>query len=349
MSKKALVTGFTGQDGSYLVEFLLDKGYEICGFLRRKSSDPFSNFDDPNISSKIKLVYGNLRDEGTIERLFQNFVPDEIYNLAAQSHVDTSFVCPEETWDVNYNGLERLVRHAVLKNPNVKIYQASTSEMFGASQPPQNENTKFDPVSPYAEAKLKAHQSVVLKYRKENNVFICSGILFNHESPKRGKLFVTRKITFGLSKIKLGLQKHLELGNLDAKRDWGFAGDYVNLMWTMLQQEVPDDYVIATGEMYSVREFVNKVADYLDMPITWEGEGVDEIGKDSEGNIIIKVDKNLYRPVETSDLCGDSSKAQKVLGWKPKVGIDELVKMMVDFDLIEADFFKKKMEYINSR
>jgi len=348
MSKKALITGVTGQDGSYLVEFLLNKGYEVCGFIRRKSSDPFSNFDDPNISSKIKIAYGNLRDEETIERLFETFIPDEIYNLAAQSHVGVSFLCPEESWDVNFKGLERLVRYAVLKNPKVKIYQASTSEMFGASNPPQNENTVFDPVSPYAESKLKAHQDIVLKYRNEKKVFICSGILFNHESPRRGKQFVTRKITFGLSKIKLGLQEYLELGNLDAKRDWGFAGDYVELMWQMLQQEVPSDYVIATGEMYSVRDFVNKVSDYLDLPITWEGSGVDEVGKDSSGNIIIKVNRNLYRPTETSDLCGDSTKAQKELGWQPKVGINELVKKMVDFDLIEAESFKKKIEHINS-
>jgi len=342
MQKKALITGITGQDGSYLTELLLNKGYDIYALVRRKSSDPFEKFNDPAIHEKITVIYGNLRDINTISALFEKVVPDEIYNLAAQSHVGVSFSCPDETWEVNYHGVGRLVHEAMRRNPEVKIYQASTSEMFGASQPPQNEDTPFDPVSPYAEAKLRAHQDFVVGYRKKHGLFICSGILFNHESPRRGLNFVTRKITHSLAKIKLGLQEKLELGNLDAKRDWGFAGDYVEAMWMMMQQEKPDDYVIATNEIHSVRDFVNISANQLGMKIAWEGEGVDEVAKDENGKVIVSVNKDFYRPTETSDLLGDFSKAKNTFGWEPTTSFQELVEMMVEGDLksLESQYQK---------
>jgi GDPmannose 4,6-dehydratase len=331
-TKRALITGITGQDGSYLAELLLSKGYEVYGLIRRVSNDPLVRI--PEIAKKkIKFIYGNLRDLGTIERALAEAQPDEIYNLAAQSDVGVSFKCPEETIETDYYGVGRLVNAATKLNPKVKIYQASTSEMFGNTPPPQNEVSGFGPVSPYGEAKLKAHEDFVVGYREKHGFFLCSGFLFNHESPRRGEHFVTRKITKSLAKIKLGLQDSFELGNLDAKRDWGFAGDYVEAMWRILQQEGPEDFVIATGEAHSVRDFVEAAASTLDMRLTWEGNGLDEVAKDENGKVILRVNEKFYRPAEVNYLLGDSTKAREKLGWQPKVDFNGLVKMMAEADL----------------
>lgn len=329
--KRALITGITGQDGSYLAEFLLGKGYEVYGMMRRTSNDPLVRFEN-NLDKKVHLSYGNLRDIAAIERVLDEARPDEIYNLAAQSDVGVSFKCPEETMEINYYGVGRLVNAAMERNPNVRIYQASTSEMFGKTKPPQNENSPFQPVSPYGEAKLKAHEDYVIGYREKHGLFICSGLLFNHESPRRGEHFVTRKISISLAKIKLGLQDSFELGNLDAQRDWGYAGDYVKLMWMMLQQDKPDDYIVATGESHTVRDFVNIVAEALNVKLSWEGNGLNEVAKDENGKVILRINEKFYRPTEVDYLLGDSSKAQKVLGWKPGVTFNGLVKMMAEAD-----------------
>jgi GDPmannose 4,6-dehydratase len=331
--KRALITGITGQDGSYLAEFLIGKGYEVFGFVRRTSNDPFLRMDHLRLSKQVKILYGNLRDIAAIERAIAKADPDEIYNLAAQSHVGISFECPEETTEINYYGVGRLVNAAMRFNPKIKIYQASTSEMFGATAPPQNETSPFAPVSPYAEAKLKAHEDFVIGYRHRHGLFICSGFLFNHESPRRGENFVTRKITISLAKIKLGLQDSFELGNLDIKRDWGFAGDYVEAMWLMLQQPEARDFVIATGEAHSVREFVNETARALNLELRWEGKGVEEVARDAKGKVIIRVNPVYYRPKETNDLIGDSRRACEVLHWERKVDFKALVAMMADADL----------------
>ena len=330
--KRALITGITGQDGSYLAELLLDKGYEVHGLVRRSSNDPF-----PKIPLKTKRAinthYGNLRDAATIRAAVEESMPDEIYNLAAQSHVGLSFRLQDETWEVNYHGLGRLIHEAMKSNHQVRIYQASTSEMFGNQQIPQSEETPLDPQSPYAEAKAKAHEDLVKEYRRREGLFICSGFLFNHESPRRGEQFVTRKITKSMAEVKLGLSEGFSLGNLDAKRDWGFAEDYVQAMWLMLQQDTPQDYVIATGETRTVRDFVNAAARAIDMPLTWEGVGLQERAIDGEGRIILRVDKKYFRPQEVNHLLGDASKAKRVLGWEPKVSFGELVRMMVEHDL----------------
>ena len=330
--KKALITGITGQDGSYLAEFLLGKGYEVAGFMRRSSTEPLMRLGDVISKNNIKFYDGNLRDLNSIRRVMEDFVPDEVYNLAALSDVGISFRCPEETMDVNYYGSGRIIDEAIQVNPKVRIYQASTSEMFGSTPPPQNESSPFVPVSPYAEAKLKAHENFIVGYRDKHQVFVCSGILFNHESPRRGKHFVTRKITHSLSKVKHGLQDFIQLGNLEATRDWGFAGDYVEAMWLMLQADKPDDFVIATGENHSVRDFVNATFDALDMKVTWEGKGLEEVAKDENGKIILKINEKFYRPVEVRNLCGDATKAQEKLGWKAKTSFADIVKMMVDHD-----------------
>ena len=331
--KRALITGITGQDGSYLAEYLLGLGYEVWGLLRRTSLEPMLRIRDIASSKNFHLCYGNLRDSASLARALSASQPDEIYNLAAQSDVGISFQCPEETMEINYFGLGRLVNEARDIAPKARIYQASTSEMFGSTPPPQNEHSTFKPVSPYGVAKLKAHEDFVVGYRNRHGIFICSGILFNHESPRRGEHFVTRKITISLAKIKLGLQKSFALGNLNAKRDWGFAGDYVRLMHLMLQAKNPDDYVIATGESHTVREFVEEAARALDMRITWKGRGLREVGVDENGTVVVTVDKKFYRPREVNALCGNSSKAQKKLGWKMKVSFEELVRMMVEADL----------------
>ncbi|HRZ30054.1 MAG TPA: GDP-mannose 4,6-dehydratase [Candidatus Paceibacterota bacterium] len=332
--KRAFITGVTGQDGSYLAEFLSDKGYEVYGFLRRVSTDPFMRIEDLYEAGKIKLIYGNLRDLPTLINALEVAQPDEIYNLAAQSHIGVSFACPDETVDINFRGLERLATEAFKRNPKVKIFQPSTSVMYGNADFPQSEQTVFAPVqfSPYGEAKLKAHNEVVVPFR-EKGFFICSGILFNHESPRRGKHFVTKKVSHSLTKLKFGKQDVMTMGNLDVKRDWGFAGDYVEAMWLMLQQETPEDYVIATGKSYSVREFIEEVAKYLGLTLKWEGQGLDEVGKDENGKVIIKIDEKFYRPNEIDNLLGDNTKARTKLGWLPKTDFKALVKMMVDSDI----------------
>ena len=343
--KKALITGITGQDGSYLAELLLNKGYEVHGLMRRSSTEPLIRIQDIVYTGKVKLHMGDLRDAATIARVIERVSPDEIYNLAAQSDVGVSFECPEETHAINYEGVKNVVEAARAHNKNIRIYQASTSEMFGKTNPPQSEIAVFQPVSPYAEAKLRAHEDYIVGFRDTHGMHISSGILFNHESPRRGKHFVTRKVTHSLAKVKLGLQTHVTLGNLDAKRDWGFAGDYVEAMWLMLQQEQPDDYVIATGESRSVRDFVEIAGKALGMNITWEGSGVNEVGKDEHGNIVVKISERFYRPAEVDYVLGDATKAKEKLGWTPKTSFQELVDMMVASDLRDAKYeeLKKKI------
>lgn len=331
--KRALITGVNGQDGSYLAELLLSKGYTVYGLMRRSSSEPFEKIEPLVEQKKITIIFGNLRDSASLKRAIETAKPDEVYNLAAQSDVGISFSCPEETVEINYYGVGRLVNAALAFNPKVRIYQASTSEMFGKTKPPQNETATFAPVSPYGEAKLKAHQDFVVGYREKHGAYICSGILFNHESPRRGKNFVTRKITHNLAKVKLGLLDTLELGNLEAKRDWGYAKDYVEAMWRMLQQRKPEDFVIATGESHTVREFAEAAAEALGMPIRWEGKGIHEVGKDEKGKVIIRINPAFYRPAEVDYLLGDSKKAKKKLGWKPSVTFKGLVKLMAAADL----------------
>jgi len=330
--KRALITGITGQDGSYLAEHLLAQGYEVWGLLRRTSLDPHMRIQHLTLPKHIKLVYGNMRDEATLREALQQVQPDEIYNLAAQSDVWVSFKCPDETMEINYYGLGRLVYQAMKLNPKVRIYQASTSEMFGKTKPPQSETSIFQPVSPYGEAKLRAHEDYVKGYRENYGLFICSGFLFNHESPRRGEHFVTRKITISLAKIKLGLQDSFALGNLDAKRDWGFAGDYVKAMHKMLQQKKPEDYVIATGESHTVREFVNAAAKAIGMPLKWSGKGFKEVAKTKDGRTVLTVSKEFYRPNEVDSLLGDSRKAQHKLKWKIETTFNELAVMMVKAD-----------------
>lgn len=343
--KRALITGVTGQDGSYLAEFLLEKGYEVHGLMRRSSTEPLIRIQDIAFEGKIQLHMGDLRDRAVLERIVAKVSPDEVYNLAAQSDVGISFECPEEAHAINYEGVKNLVEACFAHNKNIRFYQASTSEMFGKTNPPQSEVSPFQPVSPYADAKLKAYEEVVLQYRK-NGMHISSGILFNHESPRRGKHFVTRKITHSLAKVKLGLQEYVTLGNLEAKRDWGYAKDYVEVMWLMLQQDVPDDYVIATGESRSVRDFVEATVRALGMSISWEGEGVSEVGKDSTGNVIVKISEKFYRPNEVDYLLGDPKKAKEKLGWTPKTSFQELVDMMVESDLRDAKYEELKKTVI---
>lgn len=331
--KRALITGITGQDGSYLAELLLKEGYEVWGLIRRTSLEPMLRIEElVRPLQRVHLLYGNLRDSGTLRAALEESRPDEIYNLAAQSDVWVSFKCPDETNEINYHGLGRLVHEAIKLNPKVRIYQASTSEMFGKTKPPQNETSPFQPVSPYGEAKHRAHEEYVKGYREKKGIFICSGFLFNHESPRRGEHFVTRKITISLAKVKLGLQDSFMLGNLDAKRDWGFAGDYVNAMHKMLQQKKPDDYVIATGQSHSVRDFVNAAAEAIDMPLTWSGKGLKEVAKTKDGRTVLTISKEFYRPNEVDYLLGDSRKAQRKLGWKIGTTFKELAAMMAKAD-----------------
>lgn len=339
--KRALITGITGQDGSYLAEYLLSLGYEVWGLMRRTSLEPMLRIEKLMHPPKVHILYGNLRDSATLRAALEEARPDEIYNLAAQSDVGVSFKCPDETMEINYYGLARLVHEAVTLNPKVRIYQASTSEMFGKTHPPQDERSPFQPVSPYGEAKLLAHQNIVEEYRNKHGVFICSGFLFNHESPRRGEHFVTRKITISLAKVKLGLQKSFTLGNLDAKRDWGFAGDYVKAMHKMLQQKKPEDYVIATGQSHSVREFVEAAAEELDIPIVWSGKGLKEVGKTKDGKIIVTVSKKFYRPNEVRHLLGNSRKAQRKLGWKIGTTFAELAAMMAQSDFESLEKLKR--------
>lgn len=341
MSKVALLTGVTGQDGAYLAELLLNKGYTVHGMHRRSSLSNTGRIDhllqDPHQeNSKFILHHGDLTDSANVFRLIKDIEPDEIYNLGAQSHVQVSFETPEYT--ANSDGLGALrileaIRILGLEGKS-KFYQASTSELFGkVREVPQKESTPFYPRSPYSVAKLYAYW-ITVNYREAYDMFACNGILFNHESPLRGETFVTRKITIAVSKIKKGLQDKLYLGNLNAKRDWGFSGDYVEAMWLILQQDKPEDYVVATGETHSVREFTELAFREAGIDIEWEGEGVNEIGRDANsGKILVEVDPMFYRPTEVDLLIGDPSKAREKLGWKTKVSFEELVRMMVKSDL----------------
>ena len=334
MTKKALITGITGQDGAYLSEFLIKKGYKVYGALRRTSSINTSRLSYMNILNDIDLVSMDLAEITNIQRLIERIEPDEIYNLAAQSFVQTSYEQPIYTSDIDGIGVTRILETVRNLGGNPKFYQASTSEMFGkAQQSPQNENTPFYPRSPYGISKLYSHW-MTINYREAWNMFACSGILFNHESPLRGTEFVTRKISQGMAQIALKKIKKINLGNLNAERDWGFAGDYVEAMWLMLQKDKPDDYVIATGETNSVRDFVQVAAKSIDIDIEWDNEGESEVGICKKtGSIIISVDKQYTRPSETDHLLGDASKAKENLGWKPSINFQSLVNMMVEHDL----------------
>lgn len=346
--KRALITGITGQDGSYLAEFLLSKGYEVHGIIRRASTFNTGRidhiFEDPHtLGARLFLHYGDLNDGGQLSNLIYNIKPDEIYHLAAQSHVRVSFDMPEYTGDVTALGTTRLLEAIRRSNIKAKYYQASSSEMFGTAPPPQNEKIPFYPRSPYAAAKVYAYWMTV-NYREGYNLFACNGILFNHESPRRGETFVTRKITRAIANILKGNQKKLYLGNLNAKRDWGFAPEYVETMWLMLQQDDPDDYVIGTGESHSVREFVELAFNYAGIEIEWKGKGVDEKGivrslfstltsSLTVGDVLIEIDPRYFRPTEVNFLLADTSKAREKLGWEPKVTFKELVRIMVDADM----------------
>jgi len=342
--KVALITGITGQDGSYLAEFLIEKGYTVHGIIRRVSTFNTKRIEDigynPNKTGEanisLKLHYGDLTDTSSLVRILTEIKPNEIYNLAAQSHVQVSFIMPEYTSDVDAMGLLRLLEaiRIVGLDKTCRLYQASTSEMFGEVLTiPQNEQTPFNPRSPYACAKVFAH-SLAKVYRDGYGMHVTAGILFNHESPRRGENFVTRKITRSVASIKHGKIEFFSLGNLDAKRDWGHAKDFVESMWLMLQQEKPDDYVVATGVQYSVKEFVEKAFKVIGVTIKWKGEGLDEVGYDVESGIVrVKVDPKYFRPAEVETLLGDPTKAKKVLGWEPRRSIDDIAEEMVLSDL----------------
>ncbi len=372
MPKKALITGITGQDGSYLAEFLLSKGYEVHGLIRRSSTFNTERIDhiyiDPHDpKAKLFLHYGDITDSGQLTNLIYNIQPDEIYHLAAQSHVRVSFDMPEFTGDVTAIGTTRLLEAIRRSGIRTRFYQASSSEMFGDSPPPQNEETPFRPRSPYAAAKVYAYW-MARNYREGYGMFACNGILFNHESPRRGETFVTRKVTRAIARIIYGLGKKLYLGNLEAKRDWGYAPDFIEAMWLMLQQDQPEDYVIATGETHSVREFVNLAFSHAGIELEWIGSGHNEKGiiKSIASNIIssssnlnigdsiIEIDPRYFRPLEVEALQGDASKARKKLGWEPRVKFNELVKIMVDADLKNLEEMRqcqdviRKLSHLNS-
>jgi len=345
MFKRALITGITGQDGSYLAEFLLSKGYEVHGLIRRASTFNTGRIDhiymDPHQPEvRLFLHYGDLSDSGQLAHLVYNIKPEEIYHLAAQSHVKVSFDMPEYTGEATGMGTTRLLEAIRRSGIATKYYQASSSELFGASPPPQSEKTPFRPRSPYAVSKLYAYWMTV-NYREGYGLFACNGILFNHESPRRGETFVTRKITRGLANIIKGSQKKLYLGNLDAKRDWGFAPEYVEMMWLMLQQDTPDDYAVGTGESRTVREFVDRAFSYMGVRLAWQGAGKDEVGVVASskwgnlapGSVIVEVDPRYFRPTEVVALQADITKARTQLGWQPRVSFEELMKIMVDWDV----------------
>lgn len=352
--KKALITGITGQDGAYLAELLLKKGYEVHGIKRRASlfnTDRIDHlYQDPHVSNRnFILHYGDMTDSSSLIRIIQLVQPDEVYNLAAQSHVAVSFEEPEYTANSDALGALRILEAIRILGleKKTRFYQASTSELYGLVQEiPQKETTPFYPRSPYAVAKLYAYW-ITVNYREAYGMYACNGILFNHESPVRGETFVTRKITRALARIKLGLQDCLFLGNLDAKRDWGHAKDYVEMQWLMLQQDQPEDFVIATGVQYSVREFVDTAAQEIGLVITWKGEGVEEKGYDASGKCIVAVDSRYFRPTEVETLLGDASKAMQKLGWTPQISFKELVSEMMREDLkaAERDELVKKYGY----
>ncbi|NKB87341.1 MAG: GDP-mannose 4,6-dehydratase [Acidobacteria bacterium] len=341
-NRRALITGVTGQDGSYLAELLLAKGYDVWGVVRRSSTMERPRIDHlhqpgADHSERFQLVYGDLGDASSLFRIVEEVQPDEVYNLAAQSHVQVSFDTPEYTADVTGMGVARLLEALRSLRPEARFYQASSSEMYGkVVETPQSETTRFHPRSPYAAAKVFAFE-LTRNYREAYGMYALNGILFNHESPRRGENFVTRKITRAAARIKLGLQDQLRLGNLDAKRDWGFAGDYVEGMWRMLQADVADDYVLATGETNTVRLFCEHAFARLGMPLTWEGSGDTERGLDAARRVVVAVDPRYYRPAEVDLLLGDPSRARDELGWVPEVGFQGLVEMMVDADLALAE------------
>ena len=354
MKKVAIITGITGQDGAYLAEFLLNKGYIVHGIKRRASLFNTARIDhlyrDPHLDGvRFFLHHGDLTDSSNLTRIIQQTQPDEIYNLAAQSHVAVSFESPEYTADVDGLGTLRMLEAIRILGleKKTRFYQASTSELYGLVQEtPQKETTRFYPRSPYAVAKLYAYW-ITVNYREAYGMYACNGILFNHESPIRGENFVTRKITRGLARIKLNLQDCLYLGNLNAKRDWGHAKDYVEMQWLMLQQEQPEDFVIASGVQHSVRDFINAAACELGIKIRWEGDGINEKGYDAAGKCIVAVDARYFRPTEVESLLGDATKAKEKLGWKTKIPFDDLVKEMVHEDLksAERDELVKKHGY----
>ena len=336
--KKALITGITGQDGSYLAELLLEKGYEVHGVMRRSSSFNTQRIDavyeDPHEKDRrLILHYGDLNDASSLNRILRISDPDEIYNLGAQSHVMVSFDTPEYTGEVTGLGATRLLEAIREMRIRPRIYQASSSEMFGkVSETPQRETTPFHPRSPYGAAKVYAFWMTV-NYREAYGLYAVNGILFNHESPRRGETFVSRKITRAVGRIKFGLQDRLYLGNLDARRDWGYAKDYVEAMWRMLQQEQPEDFVIATGEMHTVREMCDRAFARAGIPIEWRGDGADERGVDGSGRVVVEVDRRYLRPTEVDELLGDASKADEKLGWKPSTTFAQLVDLMADADV----------------
>ncbi|NOZ73986.1 MAG: GDP-mannose 4,6-dehydratase [FCB group bacterium] len=332
--KTALITGITGQDGSYLAELLIEKGYTVHGMLRRSSSFNTGRinhlYNDPSImNKKLFLHYGDLTDSSNLNRLLEKIEPDEIYNLGAQSHVKVSFEVPEYTAEVDSIGVLRFLDAIKSTGVSTRFYQASTSELYGkVREVPQSETTPFYPRSPYGVAKLYGYW-IIINYREAYDLFACNGILFNHESPRRGGTFVTRKITQAAARIKLGTQSVIKLGNLEAKRDWGFAPEYVEGMWRILQQDNAEDYVLATGETHTVREFADLTFNTLDMPLSWEGRGVNEVGRDRKtGNVRVAVDPGYFRPTEVDLLIGDASKAREELGWEPKTRFEELVQLM---------------------
>lgn len=338
--KTALITGVTGQDGSYLSELLLEKGYEVHGLVRRSSSFnrgriEHLHFKSNEYKDRFFLHYGDLTDSSNLNRLLEKISPDEIYNLAAQSHVQVSFEVPEYSAEVDAVGTLRVLDTIRERKSSAKFYQASTSELFGKVQEtPQKETTPFYPRSPYAVAKLYAYW-ITVNYREAYNLYACNGILFNHESPRRGETFVTRKITLDIASIMKGRKDKIYLGNIHAKRDWGFAGDYVKAMWLMLQQTKPDDFVIATGETHTVKEFCELAFKCVDVDLVWDGEGINEKGIDRKNNrVLIEIDPRFFRPTEVELLLGDPTKAQQKLGWKPSVSFEQLVEMMVEHDMV---------------
>ncbi|MDE0909838.1 MAG: GDP-mannose 4,6-dehydratase [Myxococcota bacterium] len=343
MNKKvALITGVTGQDGSYLAELLLDKGYDVHGIARRTSLFNRARVEDRVRKARrdgdvYELHYGDMGDSSSINRILSQVRPSELYNLAAQSHVGVSFDQPEYTSDVDATGVLRFLEGIRSLGLPTRFYQASTSELYGkVEEVPQTETTPFHPRSPYAVAKLYGYW-IVRNYREAYDMHASNGILFNHESPRRGENFVTRKVTLGLARIKAGQQETISMGNIDSKRDWGYAADYVEMMWMMLQQEVPDDFVAATGETHTVREFIERAADIAGYQIEWEGSDVNEVARDSKsGKVIVDIDPRFYRPAEVDLLLGDPSKAKNVLGWEPKVKFEALVEMMMRADLEEV-------------
>ena len=341
--KKALITGVTGQDGAYLAEFLLNKGYEVHGVKRRSSLFNTARVDhlyeDPHsVERRFILHYGDMTDSSSLLHIMEKVQPDEVYNLAAQSHVKVSFEEPEYTANSDALGVLRLLEAMrTLHLTETRFYQASTSELYGLVQEiPQTERTPFYPRSPYAVAKMYGYW-ITVNYREAYGMYACNGSLFNHESPLRGETFVTREITRGLARIKVGLQDKLYLGNLDAKRDWGHARDYVEMQWLMLQQEQPEDYVIATGQQYSVRDFVQRCAAELGLELQWSGHGLEEKATDTRGNVIVAVDPAYFRPTEVETLLGDATKAHSKLGWQPQTSFDQLVREMVESDLQAAE------------